>query len=89
MHCNANKQSNYEIKCYLIFLLPGTLEERGMIKWQAVDFEGEALSEIELLEDASVYEIPAWTKFLKKFKYATKVPFLPTYIAPKTDKKTK
>ena len=74
--------------CVLSILSSGTLEERGMILWQAADFSEGDEGEIELLEDSSVYEIPTWTKFLRKYKFSTKIPFFPTYVTSKAAKKT-
>ncbi|XP_061194733.1 solute carrier family 23 member 1-like [Saccostrea echinata] len=66
--------------------VPGTLKERGMTVWQAADQEDEEQSN-NLEEGREVYDIPALSKFLRKYRITSYIPFLPTY-SPKNSKKS-
>lgn len=61
--------------CFLDHIIPGTLEERGIIQWS---------KEMELKTDrssseASTYDFPYFMAALKKCKASYYVPFSPTY----------
>lgn len=61
--------------CFLDHVIPGTLEERGVIGWS---------KEMELKTDrssteASTYDFPYFMSFLKKCKASYYLPFSPTY----------
>jgi hypothetical protein len=68
--------------------MTGTLEERGMIVWQAADQEDEGASQNTNWEEGrEVYDIPALSKFLRKYRISSYIPFLPTY-SPRRSKKS-
>lgn len=61
--------------CVLDHMIPGTLEERGIIGWS---------KEVELKTnrsstETSTYDFPYFMDCLKKCKFAYYIPFLPTY----------
>lgn len=61
--------------CFLDHVIPGTLEERGVIGWS---------KEMELKTDrssteASTYDFPYFMGTLKKCKFSYLLPFSPTY----------
>lgn len=61
--------------CILDHVIPGTLEERGVIAWS---------EEMELKTDrspteASTYDFPYFMGVLKKCKFSYSLPFSPTY----------
>ncbi|XP_062579277.1 solute carrier family 23 member 2-like [Saccostrea cucullata] len=65
--------------------VPGTFKERGMAVWQAGGQEDEGVDQEK--EGREVYDIPALTKYLRKYRISAYIPFLPTYC-PKTSKKS-
>ncbi|XP_062619220.1 solute carrier family 23 member 1-like [Saccostrea cucullata] len=68
--------------------VPGTFKERGMAVWQAGGQEDEGVDQEKNLEEGrEVYDIPALTKYLRKYRISAYIPFLPTYC-PKTSKKS-
>lgn len=57
--------------------LPGTDEERGILKWRELrQSKEESLTRIASIH---TYDIPFVTPFLKKFPFVRYVPFLPYY----------
>ncbi|XP_061194412.1 solute carrier family 23 member 1-like [Saccostrea echinata] len=69
--------------------VPGTLKERGMTVWQAADQEDEGEDQSNNLEEGrEAYDIPALSKFFRKYRITAYIPFLPTY-SPKNSKKSK
>ena len=64
--------------------LPGTDEERGILKWR----ELHQTKEESLTRTASIhtYDIPFVTPFLKKFALVRYIPFLPYYSEEEDEK---
>ena len=58
-------------------LLPGTLEERGILKWRYL-FE-ESSSKKSRIASIHTYDVPLITSYLQKFKAVRYIPFLPYY----------
>ncbi|XP_069139588.1 solute carrier family 23 member 1-like [Argopecten irradians] len=66
------------IACVLDNTIPGTMKERGMISWLGGGEDDED-SNVDYEEDGQLYEIPALTKILQKFKIFRYIPISPTY----------
>jgi len=64
--------------------IPGTDEERGLVKWQEMHIQADDLSNVERLR---CYDLPFITPFLKRQKWARYIPCLPSakYQHKKTD----
>lgn len=61
--------------CFLDHVIPGSLEERGIIGWS---------KEVELKTnrsstETSTYDFPFFMGYLKRCKFSYNIPFLPTY----------
>ncbi|XP_033756215.1 solute carrier family 23 member 2-like [Pecten maximus] len=65
------------IACFLDNTIPGTRKERGMIAWLGEDDGNE--DQIDYEEGAELYEIPAVTKILRKFRISKYIPIFPTF----------
>ncbi|XP_048746226.2 solute carrier family 23 member 1-like [Ostrea edulis] len=79
--------SGFLIALILDNTVPGTLEERGMIVWQATDQDDEKAGQNNNLEEGrEVYDIPVLSKFLRKYRISSYIPFLPTYSARRSKK---
>lgn len=65
-------------------LLPGTPEERGLLKWRYL-FE-ESSSRKSRVASIHTYDPPLITSYLQKFKAVRYVPFLPYYGEDHSDK---
>ena len=62
--------------CLTFIQCPGTLEERGILKWRAqfVDDSEDSKKSIN-----TCYDLPFGMGFLRRQKWAQYVPFLPTF----------
>ena len=65
-------------------LLPGTLEERGILKWRCLF--GESSNRNNRVASIHTYDVPLVTSYLQKFKAVRYVPFLPYYGENHSDK---
>ncbi|XP_060075784.1 solute carrier family 23 member 2-like [Ylistrum balloti] len=65
------------IACLLDNTIPGTKEERGMIAWLGGGDEGD--TKVDYEEGTELYEIPALTKQLQKFRICNYIPIFPTF----------
>ena len=57
--------------------LPGTDEERGILKWRDL-YQGHEEASIQITS-IRTYDLPFVTSFLQKFPFVRYVPFLPYY----------
>ena len=62
-------------------LLPGTLEERGILKWRNLFSEEDDVKSGKSTKIASIhtYDIPFISKYLNKSRFVKYLPFLPYY----------
>uniref|UniRef100_A0A7G3B8Z5 Putative xanthine/uracil transporter n=1 Tax=Lutzomyia longipalpis TaxID=7200 RepID=A0A7G3B8Z5_LUTLO len=72
------------IGCLLDHIIPGTREERGLVAWER---EIESFSD-DTQEGAteslsySTYDFPFGMNLLRRWRWTSKIPFLPTYKSP-------
>ncbi|XP_064643985.1 solute carrier family 23 member 1-like [Lineus longissimus] len=65
--------------CFLDNTVPGTEEERGIIKWRQETMKGDGTCSHGMKSLDQVYELPYVTPWLKEQWIATYIPFLPSY----------
>ena len=60
-------------------LLPGTAEERGILKWRSLFSEEGDDGKSRKIASIHTYDIPFLSKYLNKSKIVKYLPFLPYY----------
>jgi solute carrier family 23 (nucleobase transporter), member 1 len=75
------------IGCFLDHVIPGTPEERGLIAWsnEMSLVDQKDVVNLDGSIESSTYDFPFGMSMLRKCKWTSKIPFLPTYkVSSKT-----